>query len=162
VADLEAITDAGYGLRVFLRHYCVHLTGDDLANGLPEFLADTQAARGFNGDIAQHVERWKLELEGDSDAARLGKRIARKTLLAVAGLVSIRDAAWSTDRRGCAARWNDLDPDVPVATLVEWLDSPPRDPAVIRRVLKETVAPIVDAFESDIGLWAADSWGLDS
>lgn len=154
VADLDAITDGGYGLRVFLRHYCVHLAGNDPAAGLPEYPADTRAARGFNGDIARHLERWGSESTGDVDVARLGTRVARKTLLAVAGLVSMRDATWSTDRRACATRWNDLEPRLPVGELVEWLDSPPRDRALVRRVLKETVSPIVDAFESEIGLWA--------
>lgn len=153
VADLDAITDEGYGLRVFLRHYCVHLAGSDPAGGLPEYPADTRAARGFNGDIARHLERWRSDSTAGVDIARLGKGIARKTLLAVAGLVSMRDATWSTDRRACATRWNALEPGVPVDTLVEWLDSPPRDSAVIRRALEEAVAPIVRTFESEIGLW---------
>jgi uncharacterized protein len=156
-ADLEASTDEGYGLRVFVRHYCVHLSGNDPAAGLPEYPADIRAARGFNGDIARHLERWRSDLSGDVDVARLGKRIARKTLLAVAALVSMRDATWSTDRRGCATRWNALEPDVPVDTLVQWLDSAPHDPAAIRRALEETVAPVVRAFESEIGLWVTGS-----
>lgn len=151
--DLEADSDEGYGLRVFLRHYCVHLAGPDPAAGLPAYPADARAARGFNGDIARHLDRWQSDLDGDADVARLGTRIARKTLLAVAGLVSVRDATWSTDRRACAARWNELEPDVPVDMLVEWLDTPPSDRTVIHRVLQDTVAEVVQAFESEIGLW---------
>jgi uncharacterized protein len=98
-AELEADSDEGHGLRVFLRHYCVHLAGDDPADALPAYPADRRAARGFNGDIAQHLRRWELEADNDADLGRLATRIARKTLLAVAGLVSMRDATWSTDRR---------------------------------------------------------------
>jgi uncharacterized protein len=151
--DLEADSDEGYGLRVFLRHYCVHLVGADPAAGLPEYRADARAARGFNGDIARHVERWRSELEGDADVALLGTRIARKTLLAVAGLVSVRNATWSTDRRACAARWNELEPGIPVDTLVAWLDTPPRERAAVRGVLQGPVAAVVQVFGSEIGLW---------
>lgn len=156
VKDLQARTDEGYGLRVFLRHYCVHLAGDDPAREFPEYPADRRAARGFNGDIARHVQYWRGQLEGDPGIALLGGRIARKTLLAVAGIVSIRDGTWSTDRRSCAARWNELESDVPVTALVEWLDSPPHDGAVVRRVLSDAVDPIVETFASEIGLWDAE------
>jgi uncharacterized protein len=152
--DLEARSDEGYGLRIFLRHYCVHLAGDDPADGLPEYRADARAARGFNGDIARHLRRWHWELEGDVEVSRLGTRIARKTLLAVAGLVSLRDATWSTDRRACAVRWNELEPGVPVTTLVTWLDTPPRDRRAIDAALRGPVAAIVRAFESEVGLWS--------
>jgi hypothetical protein len=130
-------------LRVFLRHYSVHLAGADPADGLPEYRADARAARGFNGDIARHLERWTSALEGDADVSRLGTRIARRTLLAVAGLVSLRDATWSTDRRACATRWNELEPGIPVDALVAWLDTPPRDRDAIHTVLQGPVAAVV-------------------
>jgi uncharacterized protein len=152
--DLRARSDEGYGNRVFLRHYCVHLTGGDPAADLPAYRADARAARGFNGDIAQHLERWRAELESDVEVPRLGTGIARKTLLAVAGLVSVRDATWSTDRRACAARWNELEPGIPVDTLVAWLDTPPSDRGAIRHVLQQPVTAIARAFASEIGLWS--------
>ena len=151
--ELEGQSDEGYGLRVFLRHYCVHLAGADRSHDLPEFPADARAARGFNGDIAQHLQRWRSALDRDTEVARLGTRVARKTLLAVAGLVSVRDAAWSTDRRACAVRWNELEPAMRVDTLMAWLDTPPGDPDAIAAVLEGPVAAIVRAFEAEIGLW---------
>jgi uncharacterized protein len=151
--ELEADGDEGYGLRVFLRHYCVHLAGDDPAGHLPAFPADRRAARGFNGDIAQHLRRWQLDADDDADVARLGTRIARKTLLAVAGIVSVRDATWTTDRRASARRWNVLEPGTPVDTLVRWLDAPPRDHTTIHRALEGPVADVVRSFQSEIGLW---------
>lgn len=150
---LQERSDEGYGFRVFLRHYCVHLVGADPAHGRPAYRADARAARGFNGDIARHLRRWRSELQGDVDVSRLGTRIARKTLLAVAGLVSVRDATWSTDRRACAARWNELEPDTPVDALVAWLDTPPSEAGTIHPVLQGPVATVVQAFESEIGLW---------
>jgi uncharacterized protein len=152
-ADLDADDDEGHGLRVFLRHYCVHLAGDDPTDALPAYPADSRAARGFNGDIAEHLQRWELEADDGTDPARLATRIARKTLLAVAGLVSMRDGTWSTDRRTCARRWDELEPGAPVETLVGWLDAPPSDRAVIRDVIDGPVVQVVQAFRSEIGLW---------
>ncbi|MCC5950392.1 MAG: nucleotidyltransferase domain-containing protein [Nitriliruptoraceae bacterium] len=152
-ADLAALNDEGHGLRVFLRHYCVHLAGPDPAAGLPDHRADAAAARGFNGDIGQHLQRWRDALEDDVEVAPLATRIARKTLLAVAGLVSIRDATWSTDRRACATRWGELEPAASVDILVTWLDAPPHDRDAVERVLDRTVPTIVTAFEREIGLW---------
>jgi uncharacterized protein len=154
-AELGADSDEGYGLRVFLRHYCVHLAGDDPADLLSAYPADRRAARGFNGDLAQHLRRWVLEADDGAGLAYLGTRIARKTLLAVAGLVSIRDATWSTDRRTCARRWNELAPGAPVEVLVEWLDTPPSDRAAIYEVIEGPVDEIVRSFRSEIGLWKA-------
>jgi uncharacterized protein len=150
---VEDGSDEAYGLRVFLRHYCVHLHGPDPADGLRDYPADARAARGFNGDIARHAAQWRTALEQGEDVARLGTRIARKTLLAVAGLVSVRDGTWSTDRRACAARWDELEPHSPVTALVAWLDTPPHDRASVDRALKGPVAVITHAFESEIGLW---------
>jgi uncharacterized protein len=154
-AELEAASDEGHGLRVFLRHYCVHLAGDDPADELPAYPADRRAARGFNGDIAQHLRRWELEADNGADVGRLATRIARKTLLAVAGLVSMRDATWSTDRRTSARRWNELEPGAPVEALVGWLETPPSDRAAIHEVIEGPVTEIVRSFRSEIGLWQA-------
>jgi uncharacterized protein len=153
LAEPQADSDAGYGLRVFLRHYCVHLGGDDPAGGLPAYPADRRAARGFNGDIAQHLRRWELEADNEADVGCLATRMARKTLLAVAGLVSMRDATWSTDRRTCARRWNELEPAAPVEPLIGWLDAPPSDRAAVREAIEGPVAEVVQSFRSEIGFW---------
>jgi uncharacterized protein len=157
--DLEAASDEGYGFRVFLRHYCVHLAGADPADGLPAYPADRRAARGFNGDIAQHLQRWRFAADTGPDVAGLATRIARKTLLAVAGLVSMRDATWSTDRRTCARRWNELEPGAPVDALVGWLETPSSDRAAIHHAVGGSVAQVVRSFRSEIGLW--DSRGSE-
>ncbi len=110
-ADFAGDTDAAYGGRVFLRHYCVHPAGPDPSTALPAFPADARAARGFNGDLGQHLRRWRQGLESGTVAADLlGVRVARKTLLAVAGLVSVHDHTWTTDRARAGQRWSDLEP----------------------------------------------------
>ena len=58
--DYLGNTDAAYGKRVFLRHYCVHLSGVAHHESLPDFPADVRAARGLNGDIAIRAQRWRL------------------------------------------------------------------------------------------------------
>ena len=86
----------------------------------------------------------------------LGRAIARKTLLAVAGLVSVHDRTWTTDRQRAAGRWAEIDPEVGrgLRDLVEWSDAAHdvKRPD-LARALDTTVAPIVEAFADTIGLW---------
>lgn len=149
-------TDEAYGGRVFLRHYCVHLAGPDLHSGLPDFPADRQAARGFNGDIGLHAQRWQEELDGGADPAQLGRRLARKTLLAVAGLVSVHDQTWTTDRWAAAARWAQIEPAVgdQLRLLHGWSsDDLSADGPSVAMALDGVVPHIVASFEASIGLW---------
>jgi uncharacterized protein len=158
-SDLDGDTDVAYGNRVFLRHYCVHLAGPDLSTMLPSFPADARAARGFNGDIAQHHRRWRQRLESRTEAADLlGVRVARKTLLAVAGLVSVQDRTWTTDRSHAAKRWSELEPVLTnsLSQLFSWVktESYPTEEEVRLALADEgIVATIVDRFDSLIGLW---------
>jgi uncharacterized protein len=154
--DLAGEPDEAYGNRVFLRHYCVHLAGQDHARGLPRFPADVRAARGFNGDIALHAARWRDALAAGDEAPQLGRRLARKSLLAVAGLVSVHDATWTTDRALAAGRWADIDPELRAALteLLAWSDGqalPGRHE--VQRMLDVATARIVAAFADTIGLW---------
>jgi hypothetical protein len=70
-ANFAGDTDAAYGYRVFLRHYCVHLAGPDPSATLPAFPADARAARGFNGDIGQHLRQWRQDLDSGAVAPDL-------------------------------------------------------------------------------------------
>jgi hypothetical protein len=110
--DVVGNSDEAYGLRVFLRHYCVQLAGEPRTDLAPAYPADVRAARGFNGDIATHARRWREALDLGDDPSRVGNRLARKTLLAVASLVSVHDGIWTTDRAGAARRWAAIDPAV--------------------------------------------------
>jgi uncharacterized protein len=160
--ELAADSDDAYGWAVFLRHYCVHLTGPDPGAGLPAFPADARAARGFNGDIAQHARRWRRELEsGSTPAGPLGTRAARKTLLAVGGLVSVHDGTWTTDRARAARRWGEIEPALAgsLRLLLSWVSPASRpEPEDVRSALAGdgVVATIVERFADLIGLWPDD------
>ena len=161
-SDYEGSGDEAYGNRVFLRHYCAYLAGPDFCHGLPDYPADRAAARGFNGDIGRHADRWRGEVASAPNPAVLGRRIARKTLLAVAGLVSIHDSTWTTDRVAAAKRFGVVRPRlaIPLDTLVAWGSGGATRPSQseILRVLDGVVADVVDEFGRRIGLWsAADS-----
>lgn len=164
-ADFANDTDEAYGYRVFLRHYCVHLAGPDPSTALPAFPADARAARGFNGDLGQHLGRWRQALESGTVAADLlGVRAARKTLLAVAGLVSIRDHTWTTSRSRAVWRWSELEPGLAaqLGQLRSWARRqchPSREE--VKRALTDggVVSVIVERFGSLIGLWTDDSQG---
>ena len=161
-ADLVGDSDSAYGFRVFLRHYCVHLAGPDPSAGLPAFPADARAARGFNGDISWYHRRWQRALESEATAADLlGVQVARKTLLAVAGLVSVHDRTWTTDRARAARRLGEIEPGLaaPLGQLLSWAAAE-RHPAPeeVRLALADDgiVAAVVDRFASLIGLWPGD------
>lgn len=159
--DFAGEGDQEYGNRVFLRHYCVHWGGPVLDVGGP-FRADTRAARGFNGDLARHARRWRRRLQQGDES--LGPAVARKTLLAIAGLVSIYDHTWTTDREGAAQRWAELEPGdaAEVVELLRWArprrissgaaaDAPALDE--IAAALDGIVPRIVDRFAERIGMW---------
>lgn len=164
-ADFPGDTDAAYGYRVFLRHYCVHLAGPDPSTALPAFPADARAARGFNGDLDQHLGRWRQALGSGTVAADLlGVRAARKTLLAVAGLVSVRDHTWTTSRSRAVRRWSELEPGLAaqLGRLHSWAERerhPSREE--VERALTDDgiVSAIVERFASLIGLWTDNPEG---
>lgn len=158
-ASLDSLigeTDEPYGNRVFLRHYAVHVAGPVVPVPAAGFPADARAARGFNGDIARHAAAWRAALDNGADPAVLARRVARKTLLAVAGLVSVLDHSWTTDRETAARRWSELDAPsaAGMAMLLDWIDEPsPVDVASVADALEHTVARVVGAFERTIGRW---------
>ena len=155
-SDLVGSGDAVYGNRVFLRHYCVHLCGPPRHAGLPDFPADQHAARGLNGDIDIHAERWRSDLQGGCVPAALGRRVARKTLLATAGLVSVHDHTWTTDRQSAAQRWNEIEPAwaMSLTELVAWSESWHQPTAgAVANALDGIVSHLSDTFSDLIGLW---------
>ena len=155
-SDFLGATDQAYGGRVFLRHCCVHLAGPDLHSALPDFAADVRAARGFNGDIAQSAKRWRTELADGGDPVQLSRRLARKTLLAVAGLVSVHDGTWTTDRAGASTRWSEIEPALAggLRTLVAWShDSVVADRESVEAALDGVLAQLTESFRTSIGFW---------
>lgn len=152
--DFLGPSDEAYGGRVFLHHYCVHLQGADLDLATTGFPGDRRAARGFNGDLGRHHARWR-ELSGSVDPADLGRRIGRKTLLAVAGLVSVHDATWTTDRAHAARRWSERHPGLRsgLDELLAWSDGAAADQSAVDRVIGGVVDAVVEQFADEIGLW---------
>ncbi|MFD4327513.1 hypothetical protein ACFWQC_22960 [Nocardioides sp. NPDC058538] len=148
--------DEAYGNRVFLRHYCAHLAGPDPGEALPGFPADARAARGFNGDIGRALRRWRGAL-GRDDAADLSRRIARKSLLAVAGLVSVHDGTWTTDRAAAAARWSEIEPSLAVdlerlETLCDRGGASAEETSGLLGA-HGVIEQVTGRFAADIGLW---------
>lgn len=157
-ADLHGSHDEAYGFRLFLRHYCVHLAGPDPAGSTTPFVGDARAARGLNGDIAAHLGRWRAALGsvGAAEAVVLGRRVGRKTLLAVAGLVSVHDGIWTTDRSIAADRWGRIHQDLAggLDQLHGWATAAARaDRVELTRQIDTTVARVAEQFADRIGLW---------
>ena len=161
--DFIGEDDRPYGNRVFLKHYCVLLAGPNRHAAMPRAAADARAARGFNGDIDLHYQAWRAALHGDRngrhlDIASLGRRVARKTLLGVAGLVSVHDITWTTDRVSAAHRWSQLHPSFAAdsAILLQWSEGAT---TASQEQLHQTLAgggiveQAVEDFRTNIGLW---------
>ncbi|MER6937557.1 nucleotidyltransferase domain-containing protein [Nocardioides sp. NPDC127514] len=154
--DYAGDGDEAYGNRVFLRHYCAHLAGPDPGEALPGFPADARAARGFNGDIERALRRWRAAL-GRDDPSDLSRRIARKSLLALAGLVSVHDGTWTTDRFAAAARWSEIEPTLApeLARLRTLCDSGGASADETEAMLAGggVIESIATRFAAEIGLW---------
>ncbi|MEM9041994.1 MAG: nucleotidyltransferase domain-containing protein [Actinomycetota bacterium] len=155
MSDFVGDSDAAYGGRVFLHHYCVHLLGVDLDSAAEGFRGDRRAARGFNGDIDRHLAVWR-ESSGSIEPTELGRRVARKTLLATAGLVSVHDVTWTTDRGLAAHRWSDVHPPLraELVELLAWSDGAAAPTQRhLDRALDGIISTIVEQFADSIGLW---------
>ena len=157
--QLAGDTDEAYGYLVFLRHYCVQLLGAPRTDPAVRFPADARAARGFDGDIARHAQRWQQTLDSGADPSAVARRAARKTLLAVAALVSVHDRTWTTDRVAAAHRWARIDPEAAAGLAELATRLGPQTPTSLRdaqQLLDGPVARMVEAFRTTIGLWPAD------
>lgn len=77
----------------------------------------------------------------------VAQRMARKSLVAVAGLVSVHDHTWTTDRETSAHRWSEIKPAhrVGLAQLILWSSTPEPEIDTVRDVLDGTVEAIVSA-----------------
>lgn len=175
VVPVEAETFAGegdeaYGWRVLLRHYCLPLVGptpdEVVADLAPGYAADARAARGFNGDLAQHLERWRAEVDDPTTSTGLlAVKVARKTLLALTGLVSVHDGTWTTDRAKAAGRWSGVEPAyaAELARLLGWSASARRptgrrpEQRDLVRALEDdgVVGMVASRFGVLVGMWGA-------
>jgi hypothetical protein len=82
-------------------------------------------------------------------------------LLAVAGLVSVRDRTWTTDRARAARRWGEIEPGLaaPLGQLLSWATAEHRPgPGEVRTALADDgiAATVAERFAGMIGLWPDD------
>jgi predicted nucleotidyltransferase len=154
-ADYQRDSDESYGNRVFLRHYCVPLRQPAAGHVRPiqPFPGDLRAARGFNGDIGAHLACWRA-------GPTTHRRVARKVLLAAAGVVSVREHTWTTDRIAAAHTWMRWEPErrQDFGRLLEWSEGrASASPAELDAALapEGIVTHITDVFATEIGLWDA-------
>lgn len=101
IADVWADDATGQAERCFVRHYCVHVAGEDLRPRLPACRASVTLARGFNGDIGEVIAATVDRLRAgpaEPERRRLVATGSRRLLMAAATLLSARAGEWTTDR----------------------------------------------------------------
>lgn len=106
LAQVLADDRDGFGMRCFLRHYCVCLAGTDLRPTLPPCRPSRAVADAFNDDPPVLVRRWRSELAAartPAEVAAVARAAARKLLVVTATLESVEHGGWTTDRTTGAA-----------------------------------------------------------
>ena len=86
----------------------------------------------------RHVARW-FDAADTTDPAEFCRRMARKALLAAAGLRSIHAATLTTDRERSARRGSEAHPSLHTG-------------------LEELLAWIVEQFATDLDVWTTTTW----
>ena len=114
----------------------------------------------------QHLQRWRAELDDPAvSTGPLAVRVARKTLLALAGLVSVHDRTWTTDRAKAAGRWSGVEPAyaAELARLLGWSASARRptgrrpERRDLERALRDdgVVGMVAARYGVLVGMWGA-------
>jgi hypothetical protein len=148
LAEVRSEGRDGFGLRCFLRHYCVWLAGTDLRPSLPACRASRVVADGFNDDVPGLVRRWRSELaaaQTPDEVALVARAAARKLLLVAATVESAEHGGWTTDRRTGATMLAAHHPQwsLTAQQAVDWCAHPDRpSPHHVHRLL-------------DLGAWLA-------
>jgi hypothetical protein len=86
----------------------------------------------------------------------VARRLARKSLFAVAGLVSVHNATWTTDRQSAAQRWSAIEPDwaTHLRQLANWSKSSVHVGArEVGTSLDGAVTHLIETFDATVGLW---------
>ncbi|GAA0450081.1 nucleotidyltransferase domain-containing protein [Alkalibacillus silvisoli] len=89
------------GLKVFLKHLCVCLYGDDLSVEYPCYKPTKRVAAALNGDAPDVLKRlWKKYSDSQrvQDKVQIQRSIARKIICTGACFASAKHGVWATDR----------------------------------------------------------------
>ncbi len=91
----------GCAERCFLKHYCVHLAGQDIRSEFASCRPPLALAVGFNGNLGTVLAQLREQLvasPSEPERHKLVTRACRKILMSAATLLSVREGGWSTDR----------------------------------------------------------------
>lgn len=108
-------TRSGLASRAFIKHYCVCVAGLDLATEIQPTIVSDDLAIGFAGQFAADTLRCLGEASmTDSHNVITKKTVeaARRVLLGLAPLVSVRHDTWTTDREDAVRLASELKPEL--------------------------------------------------
>ena len=140
-----------YDLGWFVACLCTPLIGEDLADHLPRYRPDSRLARETNGDLAQHLERWRARIaEATTDVARriLVRGVSRHLVRTGFTLVMPRWNGWTSDLREMAEAFAAYYPErgAQMRAAAVLGHEPNGDPAVLR------------SYVDDLGPWLAEEY----
>ena len=140
ISDIWADTADGLGSRCFIKHYCVHLHGLGVHQGLQPCRATREVAWAFNHNVGESVTSAKARLAkaaGPSQVAEVCRSSARRVSLAATSLVSVAENTWTTDRQTAAKSITKLYPEWGSAAeiAVRWCVAPSNSADEVREFL---------------------------
>ncbi|TVQ21724.1 MAG: hypothetical protein EA383_16665 [Spirochaetaceae bacterium] len=107
------------GYKVFIKHFCVCIAGDDLSPELPHVPPSPTVCSALNGDAPEVLsELWTRfdRTYDEHERRRLGGAIARKILRTLMSVIAAETELWATGRADIASfiiiSYPDLVPDV--------------------------------------------------
>lgn len=151
-SDIWADTVDGLGIRCFIKHYCIHLYGEEIHQNLEPCRASAKVAWAFNHDIGEAVASAKTQLAQAVEPTRVAevcRSSARRVTLAATSLVSIAKTTWTTDRGTAARAIAEIYPEwAPAAQrALRWCDSPSDNAEDVREFLDSYASWVADELE---------------
>jgi len=93
--------------KVFIKHLCLLLAGDDVSAELPAYRPTPEVAAALDGDAPDVLERLWRELKSthaEDVRSRLGGQIARKILYTAMSAITAETGIWVTSRTALATQ----------------------------------------------------------
>ena len=161
-AEVFGQDQRGLGWRCFIKHYCLLLHGRELAGDIRPCQAEASVAWAFSQGFEEFIAGRLSALDDaptEDEVRTIGKAVARRTLLAAAGLASVVSETWTTDRETAVDILRGHFPDRAAAAqlMLQTMSDPSSDTETVRTQL----IPFADWVARELRLRAGPSRHLE-